>query len=287
MNFKLNAKSSIVAVAAGLIGFAGAASASTIDLFTDPNPGFQTVTVFEPAATPASASSQFGSAPSILGGYRDVVVTMNSRGGPELGPARSEAFAGNGGFIFNNTTGVSGTARIQWDGDDSANVALLNHTGLRNGGLTGVDLVNQVGCPVTGCDRFIAGVTSADQGFQYQIGLYTDAGNFSVLTTSVPFQVNALLFAEFPFEVFLRATGNYNDLAVPFSIARTGTGPTLTNIGAIEFVANSDGGTLAVDLSISAITKTGVPEPGTLALMGLGFLAAAGIKRRRSAKAAA
>lgn len=284
MNLKMSLKPLVGAAALALAGFAGVASANTVDLFTDPaDSADHRVTVNSPAppagpAVPVGVTNfaEYGPATSILGSYRDIVVTLNSKSGP--GQATATAEAGGGGFVFNTTAGDSGTGRIQWDGND--NSADLAYTGLG-----GANLVFQEGCGQIGCSYFQAVVISADLGFQYQIGVYTDENNYSILTTVVPFEVAAPILATYQFEWFTRASGNYADAVVPFNIFRVGNGPDFENIGALEFVVNSDGGTLAVDLALGAITKE-VPEPGTMALLGLGLLGAAAAKRRSKKQAA-
>lgn len=294
MTLKLNLKPLVGAALAAMIGYSGSASANIVDLFDDPgDPTLHTVTVVSGAPSPAdvlanttiavgaTSSMQYPGgiipSPSIIGGYRDIIVTMNTKSG--AGQANSNASAGGGGFVFNNTTGESGTASVQWDGDDSASVATLNPTGLG-----GLDLVNQTGCG-SGCTYFQTLVAQADQGFTYQIGVYTDGANYAILTTVVPFQILIPTTATYEFEWFTRASGLYFDAVVPFTITRGGTGPDFNNIGALDFTLNADGATLAVDLAIGAVTKQ-VPEPGTLALMGLGLLGAAMSGRRRKQSAA-
>lgn len=264
-------KTLLAGAAVAALGLGGVASANTVDLFSEPDASsLQSVSVNTVGGT---AWNEWGPSAlgSIIGGYRDVIVTMNSSAFPA---STTNAHAGGGYFSFNNDTGVSGTARIQWDGHD--NSPNLDYTGLG-----GLDLINQPGCG-SGCEQFQAIVNWADHGFQYQIGVYTDASNYSILTTVVPFDVTSPLPATYDFAWFTLASGTYNMYTpVPFTITKVGSGPDFTNIGALEVVLNSDGGTMAVDLTIGPVTKQPIPEPATIALIGLALLGATATSRRR------
>lgn len=185
---------------------------------------------------------------------------------------------------FSNSSNVIGVGIVQWDGDDDSD-------SLDPDGLGGLSLVNQEGCPITGCDRFVAIVNFADLGFGYSIGVYTDASNYSILT-AVSQGANSPVSADYLFEWFTRSSGSYNEGGLPFNILQVGTGPDFASVGALELVLNPAGvviggqafpQTISVDLEIDSIRKTGIPEPGMLALMGVGLLAGGLAGRRRQA----
>lgn len=268
-------------------GIATSAQAGYVDLFDDPLANNVNIATDNTVGGAVAFNEYPGGAipsTSILGGYRDIISDLVASNGVGTPSAVSEV--GGGGYSFSTSSGDTGIGSIQWDGQD--NSASLNMIGLRNGGTTGLNLINQTGCPTGGCDRFEATVLVADQGFQYKIGAYTDAGNYSILTASSQFGIGSNVgdvpgpvTADYLFEWFGLGSGNYLIGGLNFNILRVGT-VDFTNIGALEFIVNSNGGTAAVDLALDSITKT-VPEPGSMALLGLGLLAAGALRRRRQA----
>lgn len=279
----MKTKTVLAAALTATLGYCASAHAVLVDLFDDPLAnGVNTVTDNNP--TVGSVAFQEYPGPSdppstsILGGYRDLVADLIGSNG--VGTPAATLEVGGGGLSFSTTSGDTGIGKVQWDGKD--NSATLNTTGLQTAGV-GVDLINQTGCPAEGCNAFIATVLVADLGFEYQIGLYTDASNYSILTANTLFEVTTPTSADYFFEWFTRSSGAYFDAGLPFTITKVGSGPTLTNIGAIELVVNSNGATTAVDLALTSIEKGRIPEPNVLALMGIGLLGA-GLTGRRKAR---
>lgn len=266
---KLNALTSALLVST--LGFSAAASANIVDMFDDPaGNGVHTVT--DTSIDGNAVFMEYGPSASILGGYRDLIVELVGSNG--IGVANANAEVGGGGFSFSSSSGDTGIGRIQWDGADAS-------ADLNIGGLNHEDLVHQAGCPVAGCNAFVAEILVADQGFQYQIGVYTDASNYTILTSDTLFPVGSTYLSTYDFDWFALATGDYFLDGLPFHIDSFGTGADVTDVGAIEVVINSDGGTVAVDLAIDLVEKRRVPEPGTLALLGIGLLGASLVARRK------
>ena len=261
--------------------FAINAQADFIDLFVD---GFQSVSDVTDGLEGDDPENfdEVGDFPAtILGGFRDIKVDVISGGVDNngnnrcnVGDACTTMTVSNGSLTFNNDTGVAGIGIVQWDGDDdSSNLTIdSSATGFHE------DFVNQEGCGV-GCDRFEVEVLAADQGFVFTIGIYTDATHWTEfdLVSSGDTGIQTFLFSDF--ENLALCGADFS--GVPgIEAMRCGGGGTVdfNDVNAMQLILNVDGGTVAVDLRIGAVTK--VPEPGVLALLGLG-LAAGGLLRRR------
>lgn len=260
---KMLKKGMLGAVAAAAIGFGSAAHAGVIvDLFADPSPA-QTLTVSNVGETASSQSANFPA--TIIGGYRDLQITKTF---DNVGPANdgnSTISAGAGLLQIDNATGNRSVSLVTWDGDDAANT--VNTTGLG-----GVDLT------AGGADAFLADVIAADLGFNYVVRVWDMDGNTSALSAEVAFQVNPGdgVSADFLFAWFNLANGDHNIGGFEFNVARTGI-VDFTNIGAMQLELANEGA-VSADFALGRIET--VPEPGVLALVGIGLIGAAAARRR-------
>lgn len=270
------------------LGLGSAAQANIVDLFTDPA-DFTTNKVQDETVGGGSCVlgtvvgngcfQEYGPGSNILGDYRDLYVEAIAQ---TSGAPTTKMYAGGGVLSFNNDSGTTGYGKVQWDGKDSS--ANLAHDKMD------VNLVNQTGCGVDGCTKFVAQVLTADQGFEYKITLIDTANNSATLTADTLFPVSVAYNSEYFFEWFNLAPGSYFLDGLPFSIACGTFGGNcgtidFTHIGAVQFELNTDQehpAIIAVDLQLASITKE-TPEPSALALAGLALVGLGAATRRRKA----
>lgn len=261
-------KKTFMAVAAtALLSLGTAAQAGVIiDLFTGAEQAVATSTLG------ATANNQSGVNPGVIGQYRDLSITKNFDNIAPVNSGESRLAAGGGALVLDNATGNKSVGVVTWDGinDAGANGASVDTTGLN------VDLT------ADGANALLANIIAADLGFDYKIRVWDMLGNQSTLSASVQFAVQPGddIAADYLFEWFNLATGDYNLGGLAFSIDRTAGEIDFTQIGALQLEL-SNASTISVDLAIGQIQA--VPEPGTLALVGAALFGVAAVGRRRKA----
>jgi hypothetical protein len=286
------------AIAAGLgLGLASGAQANIIDLFEQPpdttgqtrqevidGDSSDTIGYFESYTDPDNTGS-------IIGNVREVFIGATA-GAEEGNEAKVSVFYSTvrqtGLLDFSNDADVSSVAIVQWDGSaDTANgvETTVDWSGSADDipstvplqYLLGADLIKQEGCG-SGCQAFVASILTADLGFTFDIGIYTDADTFSILTAAslgVPPQPQLNVF---PFS-YWSAAGDFTDGLFSYSVVCGDDGcVNLHDVGALRIVLYD---AVDLDMRIDSITK--VPEPGSLALLGIGGLMAGFAARRRKA----
>lgn len=268
--------------AASLLALSIGAQANVIDLYTTAQ-----IVSTSGQAVNSVVSSQVGGAgdTSIIGGFRDLIIkeTVDGTGGG-TSIATMESF--NGSLTFASAPTVTAVGNLQWDGDDSGSIETLDKTGMG-----AENLVIQTGCPTGGCDRFIFDVLSSDFDFDFTIGIYTDDDNWTEfdLEATQGAHVSEIFFSFFENSATCGAI-NISPGVLAQRCGGVGGNQVAdtTSVGAIQLVFNIGAlGTTDLDFKIGAVTKTGVPEPSMVALLGLG-LASSGlvsIRRRRKEKA--
>lgn len=250
----------VIAVAAATLAF-GANAQLVIDDFN-----INQVAIDDTSSNGVGLWSQMnGPAANILGGQRDLYVTKVGNAADDANGDRVRASVAGGLYRFSTDSGQNGFGIIRWDGvnalpADATNAGAGAVTNLNATGLGGVDLASQgAGFKIT--------VPTADLGFPFSIQVYTDASNYTTLS----------LFSPGP--------GVYNitfaDI-LNFGVS-VGTGADFSNVGAIQAIVNVGGLVTDVDFQID-IAQLNLPEPTTLALVGLTLLGV-GVARRRSTAA--
>jgi PEP-CTERM motif len=210
-----------------------------------------------------TGSSVSGS--GILGGSRDLFVVVDTLVSPvnHTTPVISNnskvtALVENGAYSFSSENDTYARGYIVWDG--SSTLASANDTAYT---ATEADFLAAIDTDGLNADLSTSNVfvitAASDLSFDFSITIYDMDGSSQSLTFT---------------------SSGAGTFYIPF--AWFGSSIDFENIGAVVVALNVGTGTASVDLTIDNIEA--VPEPASLALVGLG-LVAAGVARRRQTKA--
>lgn len=249
-------------------------AAIIVDLFTTDQ---AEITDNDGAVGGGSTSSVVGG--DILGGERDLLIDQIAQDGTTDPAIESSIGVAVSRLAFSNDTGAMGIGEVQWDGVDGSGT--LDATGLGGIDLTDGGTLN----------AFMIETISSDANWNFEVIAYTDATNWtriSFAATEVPSGSGPVL-STIAFTGFTDDSlcGDTNPVPGVNEITCGGTGVDLTNLGALQLILNTgfNGSPSAFDIDLRLANITTVPEPGVLALMGMGLMAAGFATRRRKSQA--
>jgi hypothetical protein len=272
-----------MAVAAVVAGAAFAAQSSiVIDDFTVASPtvdvpNIGTFSAFSDGTVNGLGiyGSQNGALTSIIGGQRDMFIEKVSGG---QGIMAAQVASGQYSYSTPNANPlVVGKGFLKWDGQNGVDGSVISGSQanflatLDPTGLGGVNLYD-------GGNAFRIDVVNSDLGFDFALTVYSSAVDFTTLVLQSAAHLNGvpasspILFADFEGACGFCVLGSG---ALKFT---GGAGADLSNVGALLAEVNWSGSSKEIDLSIDQVIT--VPEPTSLALVGVG-LVAFGVSRRR------
>lgn len=237
------------------------------------------------------ASSVSGATTSILGGQRDVFVEKLLDTDPTDTAGDVSARVAGNKFSYSSAAGTAGRSILKWDGGagSSAAAAISEASFLAGTNYTGLGSFNLAD---TGT-AFLINVYESDIGFDFALSVYTSATQWTTLVLQseahhlgLPAS-SPIDFVDF-FGTASVGTVDLNGDSIPdaellpsgaLRIGGTGGYADMADVGAMTATINWSGGPGTVDLQIlDAIT---VPEPGTLALVGLAMVGLGAARRRK------